>query len=522
MTFNDLLNTLLMIAYLISSFGLFLYGINYYAMILMQRRARERMLKHDEAVWMAWAVTDRELPQVTIQLPTYNERYVIQRLIEAVVRLDYPKDRLEIQLLDDSTDETTAIAAQLTEQYRQEGFDITLRHRRQRTGYKAGALKQGLEVAKGEFIAIFDADFTPPPDFLRRTLPFFVDPAIAVVQTRWGYINQDYSLLTRSQTYAIDGHFWVEQTARCWSGFFLHFNGTAGIWRRKAIDDAGGWQADTLTEDIDLSYRAQLRGWRIKFLPQVVCPAELPVQMCAIKAQHYRWAMGSFQTAKKLIPRVLKAEVPLLTKYQAVLHLGTYMLFPFILVLTLTAPPLPLFEKFHSTRDHFLGIAIVVSISSFGPFCCYLYAQTQLYDNWKRRLVYFPSLLVLVTGITLNSTMAILEAVLNVHKPFARTPKFRIERSSDTWVDKRYRVPFPWLSLFEALIAVYYAYGIFLLIQRGKYLIGPLFILTTMGFTSVALLSLWEFLQSSVGRPEPAQNQLGSARPTISADPKRQ
>ncbi|MFQ5656061.1 MAG: cellulose synthase family protein [Candidatus Methylomirabilales bacterium] len=495
---THMLTGLVLFLYFASLFLLFLYGINCYVMIYLHRRGKDRMLRHDEEVCNAWQVPDHELPWVTVQLPVYNERYVIQRLIDTVIRLDYPRDRLEIQVLDDSTDETTAIARPLVEHYRRAGFDISLFRRERRTGYKAGALKEGLEVARGEFVAIFDADFIPNPDFLTKTLPFFQDPAIAMVQVRWGHINRDYSLLTLAQSFGIDGHFWVEQAARCWSGLFMNFNGTAGIWRRKAIDDAGGWEADTLTEDLDLSYRAQLKGWRMKFLPQVVCPAEVPVQMSAVKSQQHRWAKGSIQTAKKLIPRILRAEVPRFTKYQAVFHLTNYMVHPLMLLVALSSPLLLLFDGLLSVREHLLAAAAFFSVATFGPSSMYLYAQSQIYPDWKDRLVYFPSLLIFGTGIALNNTKAILGALFNVNGSFVRTPKFRIEKPSDTWIGKRYRAPLPWLAFFESLLASYCAYGVFLFLQRDTPLVDPFLILYTIGFSTVASLSLWESICSAV------------------------
>lgn len=507
---------LLLLVYFVSLFFLFLYGINCYVMIFLHRRAKAQMLRQDEEVWKGWQAADHQLPWVTVQLPIYNERYVIQRLIEAVVLLDYPRDRLEIQVLDDSTDETTAIATPLIERYRQAGFDITLLHRAKRTGYKAGALKEGLGVNRGEFIVIFDADFIPDPDFLMKTLPFFQDPSIAMVQVRWGHINRDYSLLTLAQSFGIDGHFYVEQAARCWSGLFMNFNGTAGIWRRKAIDDAGGWQADTLTEDLDLSYRAQLKGWRMKFLPQVVCPAEVPVQMSAVKSQQHRWAKGSIQTAIKLIPQILKADVPLFTKYQAIFHLTNYMVHPLMLVVAMSSPLLLWFEGFFSLREHLFAAAAFFSIATFGPSSMYLYAQKHLYPDWKQRLRYFPSLLIFGTGIALNNTKAILEAFLNVDGAFVRTPKFRIEKGSDTWVGKRYRPPIPWLSFLEGLVALYCIYGVSLFIQRAR-LVDPFLLLYTMGFATVASYSLWEALRSATNRPESISEAPAEPQPVTAS-----
>ena len=283
------LGVLLGAVYAVCVLGLFVYGVNAYLMVALHLRGRRRPRSTAPplAVW----------PTVTVQLPIYNERYVARRLLEAVGALDYPADRLEIQVLDDSTDETTAIVIETAQTLAGRGLEVVHLHRRERAGFKAGALAAGLKEASGEFIAIFDADFVPPPDFLRRTLPHFADPGVAVVQTRWGHLNRDFSLLTVAQALGIDGHFAVEQAARARSGLFLNFNGTAGVWRRTAIDDAGGWTHDTLTEDLDLSYRAQLRGWRIEYRPEIVCPAELPVLVTGFKSQQRRWAQGSIQTA---------------------------------------------------------------------------------------------------------------------------------------------------------------------------------------------------------------------------------
>jgi cellulose synthase/poly-beta-1,6-N-acetylglucosamine synthase-like glycosyltransferase len=502
MTPADILIGLVLVLYFGALFLLFCYGINCYIMIILHRRERTRMLATDDEVWRAWQPTAEILPVVTVQLPVYNERYVIRRLLETVVRLEYPREKLEIQVLDDSTDETTAIAGELVEAYRRAGFDITLRHRSRRTGYKAGALKDGLAAARGEFVAIFDADFVPSPDFLTKTLPFFRDPRTAMVQVRWGHINRDYSLLTLAQSFGIDGHFWVEQAARCWSGLFMNFNGTAGIWRRAAIDDAGGWHADTLTEDLDLSYRAQLKGWRMKFLPQVVCPAEIPVQLTAARSQQHRWAKGSIQTARKLIPQILRADLPLFTKYQAVFHLTNYLVHPLMLLVALSAPLLLRSESFLTVREHLLAVAAFFSVATFGPSSMYLYAQKHLYPDWTRRLWAFPALLVFGTGIALNNTKAIGEAVFNIRGAFIRTPKFRIENRADTWVGKRYQAPVPWLSILEAFLALYCLYGVSLFLQRGRVLIDPFLVLYCIGFATVASWSIGESLRTAWMRPK--------------------
>jgi cellulose synthase/poly-beta-1,6-N-acetylglucosamine synthase-like glycosyltransferase len=514
MTLLAILHGLLLLLHGVASLLLFLYGVNCYLMLYLHRRRRTRMQQLDGVVWCAWQASAPQLPHVTVQLPIYNERYVIERLLEAVTRLCYPKALLEIQVLDDSTDGTTAIASRLVKCYRQEGFDITLLHRRQRHGYKAGALQEGLATAKGAFIAIFDADFVPEPDFLMRALPFFQDPAIAMVQVRWGHINGDYSVLSRAQVFGLNGHFWVEQAARAWSGLFLNFNGSGGVWRRQAIDEAGGWQADTLTEDLDLSYRAQLQGWRLKFLPQVVCPAEIPVQMSAVKTQQHRWAKGSVQTAKKLIPRILKADLPFFTKYQALCHLTNYMVYPLMLFIALTSfAPFGLAAGLVTPKMPFL-MAIGLSLATFGPLSMYVYAHRHLYSDWWRRLWAFPFLLIFGTGLALNNTKAILEALFNRRSEFMRTPKYRIEQATDTWVGKRYRVPFPWLSLAEMLLACYCAYGIFRLMQQqGTYLISPFSLLFALGFASVAGLSFWESWRRRMPR-HPRSSKAGRSTST--------
>jgi cellulose synthase/poly-beta-1,6-N-acetylglucosamine synthase-like glycosyltransferase len=496
MTFHVLLDGVLLL-HMLAACGLVLYGMNGYVMLALHCWARRRMLQHDAVVQQRWQAGAPSYPRVTVQLPLYNECYVVERLIEAVVHLTYPREQWEIHILDDSTDATTALAARLVAQYRQDGYNITLRHRQHRQGYKAGALQEGLAYATGEFIAIFDADFVPPPDFLVRTLPFFHDPTVAMVQTRWGHVNREYSLLTRAQSLGIDGHFWVEQAARCWSGLFMNFNGSGGIWRRQAIDDAGGWQADTLTEDLDLSYRAQLRGWRLHFVPQVVCPAEVPVQMSGVKSQQHRWAKGSIQVAKKLLPRILRADLPVFTKYQAILHLTNYLVHPFMLLTALTTPLFLWMQTGVAAPVHVLSLVGLV-VTTCGPTSLYIYAQRQLYADWRRRLRAFPALLLFGTGIALSNTRAIVEALANVRSSFVRTPKFRIEQEADTWRGKRYASPLSWFSLVEVLLAVYSGCGLALAVARGASLATPFLLLFTLGFAVVALLSLLESVQRYV------------------------
>jgi len=316
------------------------------------------------------AGTLKALPAVTIQLPIYNEMYVADRLIDAVCQIDYPRELLEIQVLDDSTDETQSVAEQAVRRNAARGVDITFIHRTDRSGYKAGALEAALKVAKGEFVAIFDADFIPTPDFLTRTVPFFTDPKVAMVQARWGHINQDYSLLTKIQSILLDGHFVLEHGARNRAGLFFNFNGTAGIWRRTAITDAGGWQHDTLTEDLDLSYRAQLRGWRFVFLPDLIAPAEVPVEMNSFKSQQHRWAKGSIQTCLKLLPRILQSDQPFKVKAEAFFHLSANFNYPLMCVLSvLIAPSMVIRYNMGWYEMLRIDIPLFVAATASPPYC---------------------------------------------------------------------------------------------------------------------------------------------------------
>ncbi|MBI3014937.1 MAG: glycosyltransferase [Candidatus Tectomicrobia bacterium] len=339
---NTIFHYVLIGFYIVCLSGLFLYGTNCYLLLLRFRSHRLQGLREYRRVLREFAVSRwyTDPPRVTVQLPVYNERYVIGRLLKAVCALDYPRDRLEIQVLDDSTDDTVEIVRRLVRGYQEEGLSIAHIRRAGRQGFKAGALRNGMETARGEFMAIFDADFVPPPDFLRKTIPYFCNPRVGMVQVRWGHMNPDDSLLTRAQSIGIDGHFSIEQGARAWSGLFLNFNGTAGIWRRQAILEAGGWQADTLTEDMDLSYRAQLAGWQLKYMMHVSCPAELPRQVSAFKSQQFRWDKGSIQPARKLIPAILKARCSRFAKYQAILHLTHYLIHPLMVATVFLSLPL--------------------------------------------------------------------------------------------------------------------------------------------------------------------------------------
>jgi len=480
--------------YLFALLALFFYGINCYVlMFLYWRRRHQALERHVETKENYFnQVACRNWPKVTVQLPVYNERYVVERLIEAACRLDYPKGLLEIQILDDSTDDTAQIARIAAARMQLQGLDIVHLHRLKRCGFKAGALKEGLRQAKGELLAIFDADFIPDADFLMETVPYFADPVIGMLQTRWGHINSDYSMLTRAQSMGIDGHFGVEQGARAWNGLFMNFNGTAGIWRKTAILDAGGWQADTLTEDLDLSYRAQLKGWKLQFVSQVVCPAEVPVTINAFKSQQHRWAKGSIQTAKKNLGRIFRARLPLLTKIQAFMHLTHYMVHPMMLLVVLTSIPMLYTGVLVNNWAWPLMIFTLFCLATCGPSSMYLFSQQIIYKDWKKRIIFIPFLMCLGTGIAVNNTKAVLEALLNLQSSFIRTPKYGIRARCDAWQGKCYAIPLSPLSIIELLFGLYSLTGLCLFLFFSKYLVSPFLIIYTSGFFYVFFLSVMQ------------------------------
>ena len=433
-----------------------------------------------------------ELPPVTIQLPIYNEMYVADRLIDAVCQIDYPRELLEIQVLDDSTDETTSVAERAVRRNAAQGIDIKYIHRTDRTGFKAGALEAGLKVAKGRFIAIFDADFTPTTDFLRRTVPFFGDPAVAMVQARWGHINQDYSLLTKVQSILLDAHFVLEHGGRNRSGLFFNFNGTAGIWRRDAITDSGGWQHDTLTEDLDLSYRAQLRGWKFVFMPALIAPAEVPVEMNAFKSQQHRWAKGSIQTCRKLLPRILASSLPMRVKAEAFFHLSANFNYPLMCVLSVLMAPAMVIRYNMGWYEMLLidvplFFAATASVANF-----YMVCQRELHDDWLTRAKYLPFLMSIGIGLTVNNTKAVFEALLNKQTEFARTPKYRIEARADEWIGKKYRQSVLVQPMIELTLGLYFTATVFYALANGIYGTLPFLILFQIGFLYTGLLSIFQ------------------------------
>ena len=430
------------------------------------------------------------LPRVTIQLPIYNEMYVADRLIDAVCLIDYPRELLEIQVLDDSTDETTKVAERAVRRNADEGIDIKYIHRTDRTGYKAGALEAGLKVATGEFVAIFDADFLPTTDFLQRTIQYFSDPKVALVQARWGHINQDYSLLTKIQSILLDAHFILEHGGRNRAGLFFNFNGTAGIWRRETIADAGGWQHDTLTEDLDLSYRAQLKGWKFVFLPDLIAPAEVPVEMNSFKSQQHRWAKGSIQTCRKLLPRILRSDLPLHVKAEAFFHLSANFNYPLMCVLSVLMAPSMVIRYNMGWYEMLLidvplFFAATASVANF-----YMVCQRELHEDWMSRLKYLPFLMSIGIGLAVNNTKAVFEAMLNKESEFARTPKYHIENNSDEWIGKKYRQSFVVQPVIELALGLYFTATVFYALANGIYGTLPFLVLFQVGFLYTGLLSI--------------------------------
>jgi len=437
----------------------------------------------------------KDWPFVTVQLPIYNEMYVVDRLIDKICQFDYPKDKFEIQIIDDSTDETVDISKRKVAEYTAKGFDIKLVQRDNRIGYKAGALKHANEFAKGEYLAIFDADFLPRKDFLKATVPYFDDEKVGVVQTRWEHINQNYSLITKLQALQLNVHFTVEQSGRKAGNFLLQFNGTAGVWRKACIDDAGGWEADTLTEDLDLSYRAQMKGWEIKYLEKFGSPAELPAEMNGLKSQQFRWMKGGAENARKLLPTVWKSDMPFSKKLQATSHLLSSGVFMFILLAGLVSVPLV-----------FLLETIVVDVKYFAVFLIsmvcvisvYYVANVEAELNRKSYLktllkfvLLFPVFLSLSMGLSLHNTIAVLQGYRGKKSPFIRTPKFAIKNISDSFKKENYLAKkLPWTTIFEGILAIYFVGGI----VAGMYLQNTTFIafhsLLAFGFGTICFYSV--------------------------------
>jgi len=432
------------------------------------------------------------LPKITVQLPVFNEACVITRLVNAVCKIDYPRDRLAVQVLDDSTDETAILAESLVKEKRDQGFDIEYIHRKDRKGFKAGALKEGLTRVDSEFVAIFDADFVPSSDIFQDIIHYFTDQKIGMVQVRWGHINRNYSLLTRLQAIFLDGHFVIEHAARNRSGRFFNFNGTAGIWRRQCIEEAGGWHSNTLTEDLDLSYRAQMKGWKFIFENAVVAPAELPIEMSAFKSQQHRWAKGSIQTARKILKTIWTSREPLKVKTEATFHLTSNVAYTLMLVVSILMLP-ALLIRIH---DPSFARALIFDISVFmaattSVLAFYATSQREIHSDWKRMLIYFPLLLSLGIGLTVNNARAVLEAIFGNDVTFIRTPKYNAQSSKKkAGLLKRYTGPRNLWSFFEVLLGVYFIIITWTAFSNGNYLPGFFLSLFMIGFLWVGISSL--------------------------------
>ena len=458
------------------------YGVHRLFIVFLYIRSRGRAPAPPEGV--------ASRPFVTVQLPLYNEMYVAERLLDAAAKLDYPRDRFEIQVLDDSTDETREIVAAKVAELRAGGLRVANLHRTDRRGYKAGALAAGLRQARGEFICVFDADFVPPADMIRRALPYFRDERVGMVQARWVHLNRDYSLLSRAQAIQLDAHFTIEHAARNRSGRFFNFNGTAGIWRRSTIEDAGNWQHDTLTEDLDLSYRAQVRGWSFVYLDDLEAPAELPVQIDGLKSQRHRWTKGAVQTARKMLGRIWASRVPLRVKIEATFHLTANINYPLNLALAALIFPAMLI-RMRTGFDEFLLIDVpVFLLGTLSVYTYYLLAQRELGQLGWKTIPGLPALLAMDTGISLNNTIAVFEGFQRDPGEFVRTPKFSLVRGGQRWRDKLYRGRHGGLYWLELVIGLYFSATVLVAIQLQMWPAIPFLVLYQAGFLYIGLLSL--------------------------------
>lgn len=473
---STLISTLLYAAYFATTAALLAYGLQGYVHLLVFARRHQRLRSTNVSLLAQAAATpESALPRVTTQLPIFNEPQVAERILRAAAALDYPQDRHEIQVLDDSTDETRSIVDHVAAELRAVGHDIHVLRRDQRLGYKAGALREGMRSATGEFFAIFDADFVPAPDFLRRTVPLFaLRPEIGFLQTRWTHLNARDSLLTEAQATGIDAHFIVEQTARAAGGLFMNFNGTAGVWRRQAIEAAGGWQDDTLTEDLDLSYRAQLAGWTPHYLPEVAVPGELPATVGAYRQQQFRWAKGSIQTACKLLPTVLAAHVPAGKKLLACFHLTHFFVHLLLLLHCLLALPILLWCRTAPPEPWFTLFCLAGGFTLAAPLLVYLVAWLNLPRTERGRLRSVPAILLLGGGLALSNGRAVIEALLGVRSAFWRTPK-------TGGTAHRSPADRSWMPVLELALGLYATVALLLFLARGGWFLGPFLIVYVGG-----------------------------------------
>lgn len=468
------------------------YGLHRYETIRGYFKHRRKLIEEPPRRF-------ESLPRVTVQLPLYNERFVVERLLEATAQLDYPRELLQIQVLDDSTDDTHPFTERLCAEYRAAGVPIEYIHRTDRHGFKAGALENGLKTATGELVAIFDADFIPPRDFLQRTVHYFTDPKVGVVQGRWTYLNRHYNVLTEVQAILLDGHFALEHVARAGGGLFFNFNGTAGILRKLMIADAGGWQHDTLTEDTDLSYRAQLKGWKFLYVPSIECPSELPVETYGFQVQQSRWAKGLTQVALKLLPAILRSNIPRRAKIEAFFHLTPNFTYPLMtLACALLLPAM--IVRFFMGWFEMLLIDLPLIVASFWSITAfYLAAQRVLFPKtWKRAILFMPALLAAGVALNLINTMAVIEALMGRQTSFKRTPKYAIGGQKVKLVNAKYRRRSGWLPWVELAIGTCFLAMVYYAFDSYNYLAVPFLLLFVAGYYWAGVSTLWEEYQGKL------------------------
>jgi len=465
--------------FIISAIIIIAYTCNFYYLAFLSRKRKDVL-----------PTIDLGTPSITLQLPIYNEKYVAKRLIDAVCNLDYPKEQMRIMVLDDSDDDTVELVRNVVNDYKKQGFLIEHVRRGTRKGYKAGALKHAMQTTDSEFVAIFDADFIPPTWFLKRAIPHFSKSNIGLIQCRWGHVNENYSAITQAQALSLDFHFLIEQKAKSNSHLFMNFNGTAGIWKRECIEDAGGWHTATLVEDLDLSYRAQMKGWKCVFLPDVVVDAELPAQMNAAKRQQFRWAKGSIQCAIKLLFDItVKRKVAVEAKIQAFIQLTRHIVYPLMLIQFLALPIL-LAGQVNLYVVSFLPIITIAVYLTMGPGAYLMIIQSMYHKSWKSKAKILPALLVYNAGLSVNNTVAVFDAVLGKKNEFLRTPKYGIITKDDDWRDKAYNLPFSQTTLLEIFFGVYGIMAIFIAIFSNNPVFVPIIGLQTVGFFYIAYMSL--------------------------------
>ncbi len=480
---GDLLLIPTALAYLVVVGLLFVFGINYFYITYLAWRYRGRRIE-------LGPVTD--WPRVTVQLPIYNERYVAERLIKAAANIEYPKNLLEIQVLDDSTDETQSIVNKQVSDLQSQGINIDHIHRSERNGYKAGALANGLTRATGDFIAIFDADFLPTSDFLLRTIPYFQDPGVGFVQTRWKHLNRGYSLLTLFQSLILDGHFVVEQFARFQAGYWFNFNGTAGIWRRRTVEDAGGWTADTLTEDLDLSYRAFMKGWRGVYTRDIAVPAELPVSFSAYRRQQQRWARGSFECAIKFIPRIWQSPFPLAQKIEATFHLTGNMVYLLVCLLSILYPLVLYISRSYATLIALFGIGVIFNLTTLAPMLFFLVAQQQIDKSWWHYLPIIMFTSIFSSGMMLNTMRAAWQVLKRRKNVFERTPKFGIVNRQQEWRGKGYQLNLDPLVYLELAFALFNILTVVYALTLGNWVIAIYSSLFAVGLLVTSGMTIWQ------------------------------